>query len=144
MANLAKELHGRSWRTQETHNRYNHERQEDLKDDNYCPLCNAPTVKECNYWRIIPNKYPHDAVAEKHEMIVLREHLLKVELSEAAKQESYELKYADLGDNYCFITEALPGSKSIPGHFHLHLIVPKVIGWIFTETRSDGTMRYYA
>lgn len=126
MANLAKELLPRSWRTQATHDRYQTERQEDLQSD-LCPLCEAPTIEEFTYWRIIPNKYPHDAVAKVHDMIVPKGHFVESELSEAAMQELYELKYSVLNDRYCFLTEALPRGKSIPGHFHLHLIIPKVI-----------------
>jgi len=127
MSNLSKDLRPRSWRTQETHDQYLHDRQVDIKTDR-CPLCTAETLVQYTYWRIIPNKYPHDAVADKHEMIIPIGHTLERELSPEAKQELYNLKYNVLGKQYVFILEALPGQKSIPGHFHLHLMNPKVIG----------------
>lgn len=60
-------------------------------------------------------------------MIVPKSHTLEKDLSDEAKEELYRLKYETLNHEYVFIMEALPGSKSVPGHFHLHLIVPKVI-----------------
>ena len=105
--------------------KYAQERVADVKTDR-CPLCDANIIAEYD-WKIIENKYPWDAVALQHDMIVPKEHLQEKELSSAAVDELYRLKYEVLNTKYVFITEALPGSKSVPGHFHLHLIVPKVI-----------------
>lgn len=126
MNNLSKSLRPRSWRTVTTHNQYLTEREQDVETDS-CPLCSAPSLAEYTHWRKIPNKYPHDAVAETHDMIVPKSHTLEKDLSDEAKAELYQLKYETLNHEYVFIMEALPGAKSVPGHFHLHLIVPKVI-----------------
>ena len=109
------------------HNRYETERQEFVRNGT-CPLCSAPSIVEYEYWRIISNKYPYDAVAKVHHMILPKAHGPESELSTEAVAELYRLKTEVLGKEYSHLFEALPGAKSIPGHFHLHLMVPKVIG----------------
>lgn len=37
-------------------------------------MCEAPTIEEWKYWKIIKNEYPYDLVAEKHDLLVLKEH----------------------------------------------------------------------
>lgn len=125
--NLSATLLPRSWRSQEMHDRYTSERQSDLQHDNCCPLCEAPTIQEFEYWRIIPNKYPYDAVALKHEQIVPKRHTAGDDLTEEEQAELVTLKKGALNESYTFMIEALPKTKSIPGHFHLHLMVPKQV-----------------
>jgi len=127
MTNLAKELAPRKWRTKETQDRYQAERQAAVHSDS-CPLCSDESIREFTHWRIIPNKYPYDAIASKHTMIIPKEHLTESELSPAALAELDELKQTTLNEEYLYIIEALPVTKSIPGHFHLHLVLPKVVG----------------
>lgn len=125
--NLAKTLKPRSWRSQTMHDWYESERQQDLRHDDFCPLCEADTILNFEHWRIIPNKYPYDAVARKHDQLVPKQHLTASEISSAAWEELEHLKQGVLNEEYSFLIEALPGAKSIPGHFHLHLMVPKRI-----------------
>lgn len=112
-----------NWRTTETHRRY-------MKYieagglDNGCRLCEAPTLHETIYWRIIPNNYPYDRVAEIHEMIVPKRHTVGNDLSEAERLELELLKQTYLNKHYSFIVESLPKAKSIPAHLHLHLMIP--------------------
>jgi hypothetical protein len=124
--NLSRTLKPRSWRSQEMHDRYETERQADL-DSDACPLCDAPSITEFEHWRIIPNKYPYDAVALKHDQIIPKHHWVSAEIPAEAWAELTELKERELNQEYSFIIEALPGTKSIPGHFHLHLMVPKQV-----------------
>jgi len=126
MANLAKELQPRKWRTQEMQDKYQEERKNSVANDT-CPLCLEKSLMEFDHWRVIPNKYPYDAVALQHTMIIPKEHLQEHELSQAALRELGELKAGALNQKYLYIMEALPSTKSIPGHFHLHLINPKVV-----------------
>lgn len=126
MDNLIKKLPPRSWRTEEMHSRYESERQADI-DSGGCPLCDAPTIEEFTHWRIIPNKYPYDAVTVRHEQIVPKRHTDGKDLSEEEILELEELKLNRLNKEFVFLFESLPKQKSIPGHYHLHLIVPKVI-----------------
>lgn len=125
--NLASTLKPRKWRTRETHERYERERQADLKHTDLCPLCEAETIESFTYWRTIPNKYPYDAVAKRHDQLVPLRHTAGTDLTPEELVELVELKRGALNETYFYIMEALPGTKSIPGHFHLHLLVPKPI-----------------
>lgn len=58
-------------------------------------------------------------------MIIPKRHVVETELTREEKQELIELKHDALNKQYMYIFEALPGRKSIPEHFHLHLIVAK-------------------
>ena len=115
-----------NWRTLETHNLY-------MKDieagglDEGCLLCERAALHTFEYWKIIENKYPYDRVALVHEMILPLRHTDGCDLSEAEKAELEVLKKTFLNDHYHFIVEALPKTKSIPAHLHMHLIVPNQI-----------------
>lgn len=87
-----------------------------------CPMCNAPTIEEWKYWKIIRNDYPYDLVAEKHDLLVLKEHTSTI--SKNAWIEFNERKYALQDDPYAYhsIIENLPVRQSFPAHFHYHLI----------------------
>lgn len=126
MVDLVKKLQPRSWRTQKMHDIYNNERQADLVSD-LCPLCQAPSVLEFQHWRIIANKYPYDSVAQTHHLLLIKDHVAEGEISIEAWEELKTMKNGKLNELYAFIFEALPKNKSVPGHFHLHLLVPKVI-----------------
>lgn len=89
-----------------------------------CVLCAREAVREFSWWKIIVNKFPYDRVASVHDMLVPKRHVTEDELSEDEKRELREIKRTELHD-YQFIIEPTPNVKSIPAHFHLHLIVSK-------------------
>lgn len=126
--NLAPSLKPRSWRTAEMHDRYVSEREADVQADDYCPLCAAETIRSFEHWRIIPNKYPYDAVARTHDQLVPKRHTDGEDLSVDELSELKTLKIGALNESYTYVVEALPGAKSIPGNFHLHLLTPKMVG----------------
>ncbi len=127
MNTVVKKLLPRSWRTEAMHKKYEQERTETVLDGT-CPLCSTPTHLEFKYWRIVENTYPYDAVASKHHMLLTKRHLsADRDLTKEETDELIELKESVLDELYTFIMEALPRNKSIPGHYHLHLIVPKVV-----------------
>jgi diadenosine tetraphosphate (Ap4A) HIT family hydrolase len=127
MNTVVKNLLPRTWRTEAMHQKYEQGRAEDVGSDT-CPLCEAPSKSEFKHWRIVENIYPYDAVALVHDMLVTKRHISKDrELSEEEIAELYELKDTVLNETYTFVMEALPKNKSVPGHYHLHLIVSKVI-----------------
>jgi len=125
--NLVKTLAPRTWRSEAMQNKYESDRQADLEKPDVCPLCEARTIESFTYWRIINNKYPYDAVAHKHEMIVPIRHCAETDLTEAEIKELAELKTTLINDRYVYLIEALANSKSIPGHHHLHLVIPKTV-----------------
>jgi diadenosine tetraphosphate (Ap4A) HIT family hydrolase len=127
MNTVVKTLLPRTWRTEAMHQKYETGRKE-VVNDGSCPLCRAPIKYEFKHWKIIENIYPYDAVASLHDMLITKRHLSKdIELLEEEIAELYELKETILNETYTFVMEALPKNKSVPGHYHLHLIVSKII-----------------
>lgn len=125
--NVVKEIQPRNWRTAQMHQKYTIERQQAVVNDT-CIFCEEKPQITFNYWKIIPNRYPYDAVAIKHDLLYPVRHVAKLEaLNNAELKELAELKETYLNEHYVFIAEAVPKNKSIPGHFHLHLIEPKII-----------------
>lgn len=91
-----------------------------------CRLCEAKTLKNFTYWRIIPNSFPYDRIATVHHMLVPLRHTAERDLTVAEREELRSLKQATyLNDNYEFIIEATRDTKSIPAHLHFHLVFTK-------------------
>ena len=93
--------------------------------DDTCRLCQASSLKNFKYWRIIRNNFPYDLIAEIHDMIVPRRHVVEDDLLIEEQREYGEIKTGHIGATYTHIIEPTLRLKSIPGHFHLHLIVAK-------------------
>jgi len=54
-------------------------------------------------------------------MIVAKRHVTELELNQEERTELAEIKKV-LSDSYDSLIEHLPKQKSIPGHYHLHVI----------------------
>lgn len=127
MNTVVKKLRPRSWRTEAMHEKYECEREQSVADDS-CPMCSSPSVSEFTHWRIVTNIYPYDAVAAVHDMLVTKRHTPSERtLTPEEYAELVELKETALNEAYTFVAEALPYNKSVPGHYHLHLLVPKIV-----------------
>lgn len=91
-----------------------------------CFMCdyNAPIIADC--WKIIPNQFPYDAIAEKHDMLVLASHGNTLGFTE---EESLKIMKDFLFkiQGYDAIIENAPANRSVPGHYHLHLIKYKTV-----------------
>ena len=98
--------------------------------DRGCVLCARESVHEFEYWRIIENKFPYDRIAKIHHMILPKRHVVESDLSDEEIQELKDIKEKDLHKDYDFMIEATHRMKSIPAHFHLHLIVARDPGGI--------------
>jgi diadenosine tetraphosphate (Ap4A) HIT family hydrolase len=112
------------FRTKETHELYE-EHKKDGHLERGCPLCATEAIEQFKYWKIITNKFPYDRVSEVHHMMVPNRHVTEYELTKEEKAELLEIKHAYINDTYIFMLEAMQRHKSIPAHFHLHLIIPK-------------------
>lgn len=91
-----------------------------------CKLCESQSIKDFRYWRIIRNDFPYDLIAQVHDMVVPRRHVKENDLSQEEKREYAAIKATYVENNYEFILEPTAKLKSIPEHFHVHLIVAKV------------------
>lgn len=94
----------------------------------HCPLCRIEPLKTFTYWKIIPNDFPYDKVAERHDMVVPLRHVAESDLTEEEKKELKEIKDTYVASTYVYVIEATKGFRSVPAHFHLHLITLKDLG----------------
>lgn len=90
-----------------------------------CKLCEHSSIKEFQYWKIIENSFPYTRIAQLHHMIIPKRHIKEEELSQEEWMEYREVKNGYINENYEFIIEPTQRKKSIPAHFHLHLVIAK-------------------
>jgi len=91
-----------------------------------CPLCTSPTLEQFTYWKIIQNKYPYDLISSAHKMLVPLRHVPAQELTAEENAEFMEIKHSEAIQNeYDIFIESTDRARSIPAHFHLHLIIFK-------------------
>jgi hypothetical protein len=93
--------------------------------DKECVLCEKEPVQFFEYWKIVTNDFPFDRVAARHDMLMPRRHTVEADLTPEEWREFQQLKGTVLSDEYDYLIEATHKTKSIPHHFHLHLIVAK-------------------
>jgi diadenosine tetraphosphate (Ap4A) HIT family hydrolase len=91
-----------------------------------CALCEKEAIETFTHWRVVPNSFPYDMIAQTHHMLVPVRHVKEFELTDDEREELLQLKRGYV-QKYHFILEATEQSKSIPQHFHLHLIIGKKI-----------------
>lgn len=111
-----------SLRTEEGKRKY----QEYLKTgelSNSCPLCDKESIKDFNFWKIVENSFPYDQIAKIHHILVLKRHISEKELNEDETKELALIKESYINLEYDLLIETTHKNKSIPDHFHLHLIV---------------------
>mgnify|MGYP001579346225 CR=1 FL=1 len=91
-----------------------------------CSLCKkAKSLKNFKHWRIVNNKFPYDKVAKIHHMVIPKRHTIYEELNKIEKEELDLIRATHINLKYEAILEATNKEKSIPDHFHLHLMVMK-------------------
>lgn len=95
--------------------------------DSGCALCAKTAIKTFTYWKLIPNEFPYDLIASTHEMLVPLRHSTEQDLNADELQEFQSIKATDL-QTYDYLVEATMKTKSIPQHFHLHLLIGKPLG----------------
>ena len=86
-----------------------------------CYICSAPAIKTYGKWKKIENEFPYNEIATENHMIVPLRHTTEDNLTEEELREFTEIK-EDINDKYDMILENTHKQKSIPGHFHLHLL----------------------
>ncbi len=90
-----------------------------------CPLCTGEALALFTHWKVMQNAFPYDGIARVHDMLVPLRHSTEGELSEQELKELFDIKHGHLNEQYEYVMEATNKVKSIPAHFHLHLIVTK-------------------
>jgi diadenosine tetraphosphate (Ap4A) HIT family hydrolase len=90
-----------------------------------CRICEGAAMEEFQYWKVIKNNFPYDKIATTHNMIAPKRHADEHGLSAEEWNELTKIKNGYLHKEYDYLIEATHRKKSIPTHFHLHLIVAK-------------------
>lgn len=94
-------------------------------DKSRCPFCKkSKIIKEYKYWIVVPNRFPYDAVAGKHNLLISKRHTGKEEeLLVKEKRELDEIKKEIMhGNDYDYIQENVVGRRTVEPHYHIHLI----------------------
>ncbi len=87
-----------------------------------CALCRKSTVVDFTYWRIVANEFPYDRVAKIHHMLIPKRHITETHMTQEELIELFEIKINHVYTTYHTIMEMTLLKKTIPEHFHLHLI----------------------
>lgn len=112
------------WRSEEMQKKYDDYRAAGGLEHG-CALCKEASIAEFQYWRIINNNFPYDRVAIVHHTLVPKRHIDGDDITPEEFAELNMLKKGYINEHYSFILEATNNTKSIPAHYHLHLVVPK-------------------
>jgi hypothetical protein len=114
-------------RTKRMHERYQRYQKIHFRKGvcNLCDTIKSPSLKEFKYWRIVKNLFPWDRIALVQDMIIPKRHTVYEKLTVKEKKELDRLKSGYINEKYVVIAEATHRKKSIPDHFHLHLIILK-------------------
>ncbi len=86
-----------------------------------CYLCRAKPIKAYKHWKIIENEFPYDEVATESHILVPLRHAKEEVLGIAARREYKKIR-GELHEKYDMIAENTHKQKSIPEHYHLHLM----------------------
>ncbi len=100
-------------------------RLDEISKEGNCPLCDESALQLFKYWKIVNNEYPYDLIASVHHMVTPLRHVQEGDLLLEELDELRSLKEGIINSDYDIIMEPTIKGKSIPGHFHLHLIVLK-------------------
>ncbi|MEJ0054035.1 MAG: hypothetical protein WDN10_04950 [bacterium] len=98
---------------------------ESRKGSDSCELCEKLATKEFTYWKVVENDFPYGQIAKTHHMLVPLRHTTEDGLTDSELAEQKLIKRGFVNEGYDWIIEATHKNRSIPSHFHLHLIVQK-------------------
>lgn len=90
-----------------------------------CPLCEKESIQDFTYWKVTENSFPYDKIAQTHHMLLPLRHVCEDDLLPEEAEELKVIKKSFVDTNYDWMIEATHKNKSIPDHFHIHLIVGK-------------------
>ena len=96
--------------------------------ENGCGLCKKnknELIKEFKYWKIVKNRFPWDRIAKTSHMVIPKRHVSGEKLTKIEKRELEIIKFKYIEKEYELLAEATTRKKSIPGHFHVHLLILK-------------------
>jgi len=111
-------------RTKEGEKKYLDAIENGILDDG-CPLCKKEPIKTFKLWSLVQNDFPYRRIAEIHHMLIPLRHCTEIELNNEELEELRYIKHSYLHEEYELFIEETYKNQSIPGHFHIHLIIVK-------------------
>ena len=114
------------YRTAETYAKYKAYHDQADKDDS-CLFCTKEPLKEnysFKYWKVLPNDFPYDAVADVHDMIVPKRHFASdFEMTPEERAEFLEIKkdILPVWGKYDSMLENFIRNRNVH-HYHIHLL----------------------
>lgn len=101
-----------------------HQETEEFKTT--CVLCTAVPLQTFTYWKIMQARFPYDLIAGTHHMLLPLRHVSELELTVEEVAEFMEIKHSDpIQHFYDNFIESTHKTRSIPPHFHLHMVILK-------------------
>ena len=84
-------------------------------------------ITEYHHWVIIPNQFPYDMVCVRHDLLLAKRHVARLgEATDDERQEYYRiLKELDCEGHYQSLIGHFSNKRSLPEHFHVHLVTWK-------------------
>ena len=87
-----------------------------------CDYFDLPIVKAFNYWLIVENQFPYDAVSVIHHMLIPRRHFARHMNGEELREFVTIKKRLAADGEYDCILENFPIGQSHPSHLHFQLL----------------------
>lgn len=95
---------------------------EALKNGAVANFAERPAVQDFKNWKIIDNEYPYDAIAAVHHMLVPKKKIEDPLQLSQEELEEYLLIRRIFTKDYDVIWENTKTQKTVPEHYHVHLI----------------------
>ncbi len=114
-------------RTPETEQRYREamikRRAEGFVGCAICIIPDDPSFPDLQHWRVVPNEYPYDKVAQKSWIMLPRRCVsLWALLTPDEQREYHEFRLIAGQYGVNFFMWSTPVTQSVPGHYHEHLL----------------------
>lgn len=109
-----------TWRLPESETIYAEVRSK-WNGDDPCRMCKIPPTREIGSFVITPNEFPYDAVCSLNDMLALKECAPSLTIEQVVELEGIKQVLGAEGF-YDLILENMPRKKTIPGHWHIHLM----------------------
>lgn len=88
-------------------------------------MCEKPSIKSFSLWKIVENSFPYDLIAIAHHMLIPARHVIEEDLTKDEIDELKTIKLGYVNNNYDYVIETTHKNRSVPSHFHLHVIIGK-------------------
>ncbi len=123
------------FRTKEMQTRYNEARAAHAAEsaeaggtaeyDPFAERLRQAPLRGFEYWSIVENLFPYDAVMDVHHLLVPHRKFARTHAMTAAEREELEAIKREIGADYHAMIENFPNIQSVPTRLHFHLVVWK-------------------